>query len=81
MGVRYLLITVFTKKGGAFVKIQEIDTFKGKGWILFDDDYEVILPVKDYAKHLENIGRTPNTIKNYLYHLKVYFEYWSVINV
>ena len=63
------------------MKIQEIDSPKGKRWLLLDDDYEVVLEVKDYLKYLDTLGRSPNTIKNYLYHLKIYYEYLDLIEL
>ena len=44
-------------------------------YILLDDDYTVIDSVRRYLKYLDNTGKSPNTIKNYAYHLKLYFEY------
>lgn len=63
------------------MKIQEIETSKGTRWIILDDNYEVIEPVKDYLKYLDNLGRSPNTLKNYAYHLKTYFEYLNVLDM
>jgi len=70
-----------TRKGGDFMKIQEIETPKGKRWLLLDDDYDVIAEVKDYLKYLDTLGRAPNTIKNYLYHLKTFYEYLDIIGM
>jgi len=34
-----------------------------------------IIPVIRYLKHLDNIGKSPNTLRTYCYALKNYFEY------
>lgn len=63
------------------MKIQEIETPKGLRWIILDDNYKVIEPVRDYLKYLDNLGRSPNTLKNYAFHLKTYFEYLQILNL
>lgn len=68
-------------KGGGFMKIQEIETPKGLRWIILDDNYEVIEPARDYLKYLDNLGRAPNTLKNYAFHLKTYFQYLQILNL
>ena len=63
------------------MKVQEIETPKGKRYILLDGEYKVVEPVKEYLKFLDNLGRSINTIKNYAYHLKTYFEYLNIIGI
>lgn len=57
------------------MKVQEIKTNLGDRYILIDDDFKPIKSVNEYLKFLDNIGKAPNTLKNYAYHLKTYFEY------
>lgn len=64
------------------IKVQEVNLGGNKTrYLLLDDDYNVIKPVKRYLKYLDNLGRSPNTIKNYTHHLKLYFDYLSIINM
>lgn len=44
-------------------------------WILIGDDYLPINPVNDYLRHLKSIEKSPNTIENYAYHLKLFWEF------
>ena len=61
--------------------MQEIATPKGKRYILLDEEYDVFEPVKQYMIFLDNIGRSPNTMKNYAFHLKTYFEYLYILGI
>lgn len=63
------------------MKVQRIETKKGYRYLLLDNDFNVIVPVRSYLKYLDNIDRAANTIKNYAHHLKIYFEYLDAINV
>lgn len=44
-------------------------------WILIDDDYLPINPVNDYLRYLKSLEKSPNTIENYAYHLKLFWEF------
>jgi integrase/recombinase XerD len=44
-------------------------------YILLDDEFRVVDIVMKYIKFLDSTGKSPNTIKTYCYHLKLYFEY------
>ncbi|AQL55986.1 integrase [Abyssicoccus albus] len=46
-------------------------------YILLDRNFEVVEPVKRYIKYLDNTGKSPNTIKTYCYHLKLFYEFMS----
>jgi integrase/recombinase XerD len=57
-------------------------------WIVLDDDYLPVRPIDDFLVYCENIERSPNTIKSYAHHLKLYWEYlkdtdldWTSANV
>jgi integrase len=52
------------------------------------DDFLPVEPVEEYLTYLRNIERSPNTVKAYAFHLKLYWEYlqsrdldWAAINV
>lgn len=63
------------------MKVQDINTYRGIRYILLDNEYKPIDTVRRYLKFLDNTGKSPNTLKNYAYHLKIYFEYLSIIGV
>ncbi|BDA69113.1 integrase family protein [Rivularia sp. IAM M-261] len=71
------------------MKVQRIKLpSNGKNtWILIDDNYLPINPVNNYLRHLESIEKSPNTVSNYAYHLKLLWEFiqdskfdWREIN-
>ncbi|QEZ68712.1 transposase (plasmid) [Paraclostridium bifermentans] len=49
-------------------------------YVLIDNDYKIVDIVLKYVKFLDNTGKSPNTIKTYTHHLKLYFEYLNEIN-
>ena len=56
--------------------VQRIRTPEGKKrYILLDDDFQIIEVVKDFLKYLDSRRYAENTLKNYCYHLKLYFEF------
>lgn len=57
------------------IKIQTITTPKGERYLLLDDNYKVIIEVKNYLKYLDNLNKSPNTLKNYAYHLKIFYTF------
>ena len=57
-------------------------------WLVIGDDFMPIAPIQDYLAYLGNVGRSPNTVRTYAYHLKLYWEYlaekrisWTEINL
>ncbi len=44
-------------------------------WILIGDDYLPVNPVNEYLRYLESLEKSPNTIENYAYHLKLFWEF------
>jgi hypothetical protein len=47
------------------MKVQEVLTKRGYRFIVLDNDYNVILPVKSFLKYLDNKDKKENTLKNY----------------
>jgi integrase/recombinase XerD len=72
------------------VKVQKItlpDTNQPT-WILLGNNFLPVEPVDEFLAYLRNIERSPNTIRAYAYHLKLYWEYlkdsnleWTSVNV
>ncbi|HDR4706065.1 tyrosine-type recombinase/integrase [Bacillus sp. S70] len=44
-------------------------------YILLNKEYQLVEPVMRFVKYLDNTGKSPNTIKTYCYHLKLYYEF------
>ncbi|GAA0504345.1 tyrosine-type recombinase/integrase [Salinibacillus aidingensis] len=58
------------------MKVQKIDIGNNQyRYLLLDNEFNVIEPIKRYLKFLDNTDKAENTLKNYAYHLKAYFEY------
>lgn len=56
--------------------VQKIITPKNQiRYLLFDDNWNVVQPVKEYLKYLDQLGRSIYTLRTYAHHLKLYFEY------
>lgn len=50
-------------------------------YILVDKNYDIVIPVNKYLNYLNATGKSPNTSKNYCYHLKIYFEFLEIMNI
>lgn len=62
------------------MKVQEVKLENNKiRYLVIDDDWMPIEPITKYLKHLDNVGKSVNTLKTYAYSLKSYFEYLKEI--
>lgn len=43
--------------------------------MLVGDDYLPVEPVQEFLDYLRNVGRSPNTVRSYAFHLKLYWEW------
>jgi integrase/recombinase XerD len=50
-------------------------------WVVLGNDYLPIEPIRQYLAYLENIERSPNTIRSYAHHLSLYWEYLQVFDL
>lgn len=48
-----------------------------KTWLVLDENYQIVEPIREFFTYLRNLERSPNTIRSYAYHLKLYWEYLS----
>ncbi len=44
-------------------------------WLVLDDDYLPVQSIQGYLRYLGNLERSPNTIRAYAGHLKLYWEF------
>lgn len=59
------------------MKVQQIETKRGKRYILIGDDYAPIESVNRYLKYLDNLNKSPNTQKSYAYDLLLYCRFMA----
>ncbi|MBW4571703.1 MAG: site-specific integrase [Tolypothrix carrinoi HA7290-LM1] len=59
------------------MKVQKIRTpYSDRvSWLVLDEDYLPIEPIQRYLRYLESIERSPNTIRAYAGHLKLFWEF------
>lgn len=57
-------------------------------WIVLGDDYHPIRPVLEFLVYLHDLERSPNTLRSYAHHLKLFWEYlreyrtdWAAVRV
>ena len=67
------------------IRVPETDEVS---WIVLDDDYLPIEPIKAYLAFLESLGRSPNTRRAITHHLKLFWEFlrdeqisWTVVDI
>ncbi|MEN8447246.1 MAG: site-specific integrase, partial [Cyanobacteria bacterium J06555_13] len=46
-----------------------------ESWLVIGEDFLPVTPIQDYLTYLTNIERSPNTVRTYAYHLRLYWEY------
>lgn len=57
-------------------------------WLVLDDNHLPIKPIMEFIRYLNNIDKSPFTVRSYAHHLKLFWEYleikqisWTVINL
>ncbi|MGF9769637.1 tyrosine-type recombinase/integrase [Bacillus albus] len=59
-------------------KVQSIITsFGEERWMVLHNNGEPVIPVMKFIKHKDSLGKAPNTLKTYCYHLKIF---WCFLN-
>jgi integrase/recombinase XerD len=61
------------------IKVQRIIVADGqeRSWILLSDDGNPVVEVNDYLLYLHHLGRSPNTVRAYAHHLRLFCEFLS----
>jgi hypothetical protein len=44
-------------------------------WMVLDDDYLPVKPILVFLKFLEDLGRSPYTVRSCAHHLKLFWEF------
>lgn len=60
------------------MKIQKIKTDNGISYVLLDENYEIVEPVMNYIRYLHTLGRSFNTRKAYIGHLKLFYKFLNM---
>lgn len=63
------------------MKVQRINTSKGKRYIVIDDNLLPISEINRYLHHLDNLGKSPNTQKSYAFNLMLFCQYMSYVKI
>jgi len=65
------------------MKVQRIQLVDRPGvtWLVLGDGYLPIEPIADFLDYLRNIERSPNTVKAYAHHLKLYWEFLTATHL
>lgn len=72
------------------MKVQKVRTTEANRvtWLVLGDDYLPIEPIREYLSYLNDLEKSPNTVRSYSYHLKLYWQYlkeysldWREINI
>ena len=70
------------------MKVQRVRLPDRVAWLVLDDSYEPVQPILSYLKFLQDVGRSPNTIRATAHHLKQFWEYlhdahlcWTEIDI
>lgn len=59
------------------VKVQRVKFPNGDGvsWLVLGDDFLPVPPIQEFLTYLENIERSPHTVRSYAHHLRLYWQY------
>jgi site-specific recombinase XerD len=71
------------------MKVQRIELTENRySWLVLGSDYLPVKQIQEFIRYLENVERSPNTIRSYAHHLKLYWEYlhslgkdWNVVKL
>lgn len=71
------------------MKVQKIQLSSDRvTWTVLESDFLPVEPIEEYLSYLRNVERSPNTVKAYAFHLKLYWEYlqyrqldWTAVSV
>ena len=58
------------------MQVQRVCIRPGRySWIVIDDNYLPIKPVMNFLRHLDNVDKSPCTLRSYANHLKLFWGY------
>lgn len=57
------------------MKVQQVQMGNQKTWTVLGDNYLPVRPIQEFLDYMENCERSPNTVRSYAYHLRLYWEF------
>ncbi len=65
------------------MRVQKIEKINGNGvtYIVIGDNFIPFQTINEYLEYMENSGKSHNTIKNYAFHINVYFNFLAAIKI
>ncbi len=74
---------------GVFMKVQKIKLSSYEvTWLVLDDNYLPIKPITEFIRYVNNVDKSPCTVKGYAYCMKLFWDYlaekqliWKTINL
>jgi integrase/recombinase XerD len=70
------------------MKVQRVRLSEHYSWLVLDDEYQPVQPILAYLKFLDNLDRSPNTVRAVAQHLKAYWLFlhehqvdWTEVDV
>ncbi|MFA5960722.1 MAG: hypothetical protein WC785_09415 [Tatlockia sp.] len=44
-------------------------------WLVLDNQHLPVKPITEFIRYLNNVDKSPFTVRSYAYHLKLYWEF------
>jgi integrase/recombinase XerD len=71
------------------VKVQRVQLSEYQfTWMVLGEDFLPVEPIEEFLSYLRNLERSPNTVKAYSFHLKLYWEFldsraldWTAVSI
>jgi integrase/recombinase XerD len=60
------------------MQVQEIWQNDRTTWMVLDDNHTPIMPILEFLSYIDNCERSPNTVRSYAYHLRLFWEYLQI---
>ncbi len=63
------------------IRVQKVILSSGEErWVVLDESGELVVPIMKFIKYKDALGKAPNTLKTYCYHLKLFWAFLSEKN-
>lgn len=46
-------------------------------WLVLDNQHLPVKPITEFIRYLNNVDKSPFTVRSYAYHLKLYWEFFK----
>jgi integrase/recombinase XerD len=62
------------------MQVVEICQDEKTSWMVLDNEHLPVMPILEFLSYMDNCERSPNTVRAYAYHLRLYWEYLDQTN-